>query len=141
MVHGATQMKNQILSSPDEATLRATTTQIISTMITKEADRATVIEWGMDSDPRMTAESMYHLYTNDLRDDLTHIKAPALILSSWIAAKNWGGTLESVSDRYKQQYTNLENQSFWVHEDARHFIMLDDPEWMLDKMTTFLKAN
>lgn len=113
--------------------------QNVPTMVISDEDIARVLKWCMDSDPRMTAQAMYEMYTTDLRDDLSNIENKTLILGSWQSAKAFGGTKESVEFLFNTQYQNLANYELAVHDSAKHFIMTDDLNWTLATVDKFLK--
>ena len=116
----------------------ATQTQFLSTMIDDQSRLAIVAEWGAISDPYTIAESMYELYSTDLRDQLANIKSPTLVLGSWIAYKNHGVTKESNMASYKAQYAKLKNVTIDMSETGKHFIMWDDPSFFYEWLTRFL---
>jgi hypothetical protein len=66
-----------------------------------------------------------------------HITAPTLVLGSWIAYKNYGNK-DSFTQLYKSQYQQLPNVKVELADNARHFIMYDDPAWMYDRIDNFL---
>jgi pimeloyl-ACP methyl ester carboxylesterase len=91
-----------------------------------------VISWSMKSD-RKTFSEMYCDFSNtDLRDKITAVKCPSLIL------------LESGFANYKTpveaQYKNLKTASFQYSTKGLHFIMYDDKEWYLAQLNNFLKS-
>lgn len=107
-------------------------------LVTSEEDARRITGWGVASDPAMTAQSMYTMFTTDLRDDLARIEVPTLVLGSWYSAKNFGGTIDSVKAQFSMQYEHLPEVEIVMHEQARHFIMLDDPQWTMEKVDGFL---
>jgi len=77
-------------------------------------------------------------YLDQVVDDWAHIKAPTLVLGSWIAYKDYG-TKPMFEQLYKTQYQQLPNVKVELADNARHFIMYDDPAWMYDRIDNFLK--
>ncbi len=107
----------------------------LTMMISNEADRPRAAEWGEKSDPRTVAAAMYDLFQTDLRAEIARIQAPTLVLA---AIKGYGpGALEL----YKGQYAKLPAAKLVPFEDARHFIMFDQPAKMFAAMDQFLKEN
>jgi hypothetical protein len=96
------------------------------------------MEMGRASDPRTTAEAMYELYTTDLRDALGPMKAPVLNLHAWAAYKNYGVTRERTDAMLASQYRTLRTGTTRVNDSTDHFIMFDEPAWMLSEMRAFL---
>jgi len=97
-----------------------------------------VTEWSLQSDPIAIANAMFDLYTTDLREAVAKIKSRTLILASWIGYKDFS-TREKTLDVYETQFTKLPNKTIKMSDTAKHFIMLDDPEWYLMQLDTFLQ--
>jgi len=113
-------------------------------MVTSPADLEMITRWGIASDKRTVAESMAELMGTDLRDDLGKIEAPTLLVGTWTGlrdqAKQYGGqvTREQVTQTFEQQFARLPRMHFAMAETARHFVMLDDPEWFFAQLDAFL---
>ncbi len=90
-----------------------------------------VVDWSVKSD-RNTFGQMYCDFFNiDLREKVSQIKCPALIL------------LESYFINLKPaiegQYKKLKTANFQYATSGLHFIMYDDTAWYLGQLSTFLK--
>jgi pimeloyl-ACP methyl ester carboxylesterase len=112
--------------------------QTLHTMISKEEDVQRALVWGKQSDRTTVANAMAEMMGEDLRQDIARIKAPTLVLGSWIAYKNFG-TQQQFGQMYAAQYGQLPGVQVEMADTARHFIMLDDPRWMYDRIDAFLK--
>ena len=99
---------------------------------------AQVTDWSLHSDPIAVGNAMFDLYTTDLREAIAAIKSPTLLLSSWIGYKAFTTREKSVA-LVEAQYAKLPNKTLKVSDTAKHFIMLDDPEWYLLQLDTFLQ--
>jgi alpha-beta hydrolase superfamily lysophospholipase len=75
--------------------------------------------------------------SDDLRDDVSRIKAPTLVLGTWIAYKDYAPK-EAIAAVYTTQYAKLPGVRVEMADNARHFIMYDDPTWMYDRIDNFL---
>lgn len=113
--------------------------ELLKWMIKSTDKIETVTEWYMQSDPETMAQSMYELNIVDLRAQLAHIKAPTLVLGSWIAGKDYGVTKEMSMNNYKAQYSELPNLTMDMTDIGFHFIMWDDPEFFITSVKGFLK--
>lgn len=122
----------------DAAAHQAGQLQTLRTMITGEADVQRALAWGRESDRTTVANAMADLMGQDLRQDVARIKAPTLVMGSWIAYKDFG-TREQFLQTYQDQYRQLPGVTIEMADNARHFIMLDDPDWMYDRIDQFLK--
>lgn len=104
-------------------------------MMSNEAEKPRAIEWGEKSDPRTVANAMFELFQTDLRGDIARIQSRTLVL---VALKGYpAGALEL----YKSQYAKLPAATLVTFEDARHFIMFDQPAKMLAAIDSFLKET
>lgn len=97
-----------------------------------------VTRWSLQSDPVAIGNAMYDLYTTDLRQALARIQSKVLVLVSWMSYKQVS-TRENALQLVEAQYEKLPNKSFRISDTAKHFIMLDDPEWYLLQLDTFLQ--
>jgi N-formylmaleamate deformylase len=109
----------------------------VPALVTGEADRARVRQWGADSDPVATADAMFDIATTDLRGPIAGITAPVLVLGSWYGMKDMT-TPARVDSLYRAQYARAPHFQFALADSARHFVMLDAPEWTWRRIDAFL---
>jgi hypothetical protein len=74
-----------------------------------------------------------------LRAEAAKVRCPILVLGSWFAGKNYGITKEMVEKTYQQQYAKAPDHQIQIADTARHFIMLDEFNWFLETVNSFLK--
>src|SRR4030095_5394825 len=96
-------------------------------------------QWAVTSDRIAVADAMFDLTSRDLRDQLPALREPVLVLGSWYGMKGFS-TREQVEATFRRQYAGTPRWSLALADTARHFIMLDSPEWMWAQMDTFLGA-
>ncbi|MBM3760813.1 MAG: alpha/beta hydrolase [Acidobacteria bacterium] len=106
--------------------------------IVGDKDVEEVTKWSLTSDPVAIGNAMYDLYTTDLRDAIAHIKSKVLIYASWVGYKDFSTREKSVK-LFEDQFAKLPNKTMKVSDTAKHFIMLDDPDWYLLQLDHFLK--
>ena len=129
-------MRSKMMTQ-DAATAAAGQQQMLRTMVTKQEDIDRVAAWGKRSDRVTVINAMADLMSDDMRQDVSRIKAPTLVLGSWIAYKDYG--IKPVFEQtYKTQYQQLAGVKVELSDNARHFIMYDDPAWMYDRIDQFL---
>ena len=97
-----------------------------------------VFNYFKNVDRQTLIEANYKMLSADLRDSIKTIQAPTLVLGTWIGLKQFGFTKEIVSQNYLDQYANMKNVTFEISDNSKHFIMLDDPEWLNNKIKGFL---
>ena len=90
------------------------------------------------SDPATVGAVIAELLTTDLRSEVHKIQQPVLVLGA-------GGALPSDSMRpavqalYQQQINTIPQAKLDFNWQARHFIMWDQPDWLLTQITDFIK--
>jgi len=95
---------------------------------------------GRASDRATVSEAMAALYAVDLRADLARVTAPVLNLHAWIAYRSYGQTRPRMEQLLANQYAALRSGTTRISDTAYHFIMLDEPKWLIGEMQTFLAA-
>ncbi len=98
-----------------------------------------VVEWAAASDRIAVADAMYDLSSRDLRGKLTSLRSPVLVLGSWYGMRSFS-TREAVEATFRRQYARAPQWQLALADTARHFIMLDSPEWTWTQMDAFLGA-
>lgn len=121
----------------DEETARAGTLAMLRNMITKQEDIDRAMGWARNSDRGTVINAMAEMSGEDMRGAISRIKAPTLVLGSWIAYKQFGAR-PVFEQMYKAQYQQLAGVQVELADNARHFIMYDDPAWMYDRIDHFL---
>jgi N-formylmaleamate deformylase len=110
----------------------------LTSMINDAAQIEIATDWAIDSDQETVGESMYEMYTTDIREELGKIKVPTLVLGAWLAYKDFGSTRESTLKLYTDQYANLKGVKVDMTDIGNHFIMWDDPEFFQSWLKKFL---
>jgi len=126
------------MKSQDTATFAEGQRRSIASMLTKPEDVERVLGWGRKSDAATVMNAMHDLIATDMRADIARIKSPTLVLGTWIAYKEYT-TRAAVETTFKTQYQKLDGVTIDIADTARHFIMYDDPKWMVERMEKFLK--
>lgn len=136
----AKQMTTMVLASDSQprANKVAYQKQMLQTMIIDKDKIDIAAGWGADSDTPTVAQSMYEMYTTDIRADLTKIKVPTLVLGAWVAYQPYGSTRESTLKLYTDQYEKLSNVTVDMTDIGNHFIMWDDPAFFHGWLKKFL---
>jgi pimeloyl-ACP methyl ester carboxylesterase len=129
-------MRN-MMKGQDAETFKANQLRTLRTMITKQEDIDRALASGKASDRDTVIDSMTELMASDLRDDISRIKAPTLVLGTWVAYKDYAPK-QAITAIYTAQYAKLPGVRVEMADNARHFIMYDDPAWMYDRIDNFL---
>lgn len=125
------------MQAQDPATFKAAQMKMVRTMITKQEDIDRVLARGGHSDRTTVIDVMADMTATDLRQDISRIKAPTLVLGTWIAYKDYAPKA-AITSVFTTQYAQLKGAKIEMADNARHFIMYDDPAWMYDRIDNFL---
>jgi pimeloyl-ACP methyl ester carboxylesterase len=98
-----------------------------------------VVEWAVTSDRIAVADAMFDVSSRDLRDKLPSLRSPVLVLGSWYGMKAFS-TREAVEATFRRQFARTPRWTLAIADTARHFIMLDAPEWTWTQMDAHLGA-
>ncbi|MBS1487996.1 MAG: alpha/beta hydrolase [Bacteroidetes bacterium] len=128
------QMGNQ---TPEQ--IEAGQKMYLPTMITSPERIAQVAKIASRSDSNTQAEVMYEMLTTDLRQTVSSIDCPVLLMGAWIGYKQYGATHERVEKGYAQQVATIKNAKVEITDTAKHFIFYDEPAWFYEKLDAFLK--
>jgi pimeloyl-ACP methyl ester carboxylesterase len=101
-----------------------------------DAARAWLAPIAAQSDPVTTAQYLYDLYTTDLREEVSRITAPVLLLVGTAAIPPEGRPGYVAAAR--RQVTRVPQAEVVEIPTARHFIQLDDPVALHHAMDAFL---
>ena len=91
-----------------------------------------VIDWSVKSDRKTFAQMYCDFFNTDLRERISTVKCPSLILleSNFINLK----------PAIEEQYKNLKTANFQYANKGMHFIMYDDKDWYLMQLNNFIKS-
>lgn len=133
----AEQVRERVLQG-DDASFAAQQRHTAGTLVSGKADVERIVAWSLKSDRKTMATAMYQMLADDLRPALARIKAPTLVLAGVAGFKAFMPR-SAVQATYASQYQNLSNVQIELADNARHFIMYDDPDWMYARIDQFLK--
>jgi pimeloyl-ACP methyl ester carboxylesterase len=111
---------------------------ILPTMIRDSTKIALVADMAVKSDAFTQGESMYELFSTDLRVDMKNIYCPILVLGDWVSYKKYGATRENVLKNYTDQFILAKKVTIAINDSSHHFIMYDEPQWFYHQVENFL---
>ena len=112
--------------------------QIVSSMVTDPAKAAALAEQMGKSDPATTGQAIIERMSQDARPELSAVKCPVLVLAALADKTGPGVKADDFRAAYYAQYANLPQAKFKFFEQARHFIMVDDPKGFDDALSEAL---
>ncbi len=132
----ATQIRAQY-GGMTQAQLSQTTAQSLFIQATRPEAQQQVLMMAGKSDATAVGQAVAELLTTDLRPHLGSIRQPVLVLGASGALPPQAQ--DGVQALYQQQLEKLPTAKLDINTKARHFIMLDDPAWLNQKIRTFLQ--
>lgn len=133
----ATAMRQQMLASTQEQ-WEAGSRQGAMGMSRNPANNERVAGWSLKSDRATSAQAMSELWGEDLRPLLPRITTPTLVLGAWAAYEPMGSTMDSTRKIFEGQYAGLNGVKVSMSPRGFHFLMWDDPEWLVGEVKGFL---
>jgi pimeloyl-ACP methyl ester carboxylesterase len=95
-------------------------------LVTGRDDLVRVIGWGLTSDRATTADVMAEVMVTDLRQDMHRIEAPVDIIYAWDKTNHMSRM--GVDQVYSSSYAGLRQGRKQRIDEARHYVMLDQPD-------------
>ena len=109
--------------------LAAMTAQGAQVQATSAEHQQQVVAMAAASDARSVGEAVYELLTTDLRPQVHNIQSNVVLLGA-------SGGLATAAERdaaqalYQQQISTIAHARLVFNTQSRHFIMLDQPQWL-----------
>jgi N-formylmaleamate deformylase len=128
----------QLYATFSRQQLVAQTRLALTSMITREADRERALAWVAACDPATAGLATAELMTTDLRNEVSAITVPTLLIGALGAAPP--AMHEAFEAAYRAQVSRIEGARVIMAADARHFVMLDDPAFLFAALDEFLRG-
>ena len=121
----------------DEAAFRIQQERTAGGMMRDEAGRAAMVDWSMASNRQAMASAIREVMTTDARAGLAAMTTPVWAV---YASDADGGAPAAMADAlWSREYAALPGVTLKRVDDARHFIMIDQPERLDALVDAFLK--
>jgi pimeloyl-ACP methyl ester carboxylesterase len=124
---------NAQLLNMDDSSFAKMTIQMAEGMTLNESKKEQIQKWMQQADRGTYVYGYTDLLKLDLRDSIKNIKVPVTILA---ATEPYGEA--TVKQTYLDQYKNLEVYHIKFAAKSAHFIMFDQPEWLLNAIKSEL---
>ncbi|MFN4025696.1 MAG: alpha/beta fold hydrolase [Hyphomonas sp.] len=129
--------RDGVLSASDAAFAAEVRKQAADMFATDPADVDRIVQWSLDSHRPTVAQSLYELTLADQRPLHSAVVAPVTVLAAWHADR--GFTFEESTTYWGGLFSELPNGEVRLVRDARHFIMLDQPEALVLEIRRLLQ--
>ena len=103
----------------------------IAGLMSDTVHREQVIQWAVNSDRNTLAQIFCQYLNTDMRDMISDIDCPALILLE--------GYFVNIKQSISEQYKNLKTAQLEYATKGLHFVMYDDTQWYIEQINNFLK--
>lgn len=120
---------NTQLLNMDDISFEKMAVQMAEGMTLNTSKRELIKNWILKTDRETYVYGYTDLLKLDLRTALANIKAPVTILG---ATEPYG--LETVKKTFQEQYQKLEDYTIKFADESAHFIMFDQPDWLLNEI-------
>ncbi|HUH28939.1 alpha/beta hydrolase [Gelidibacter sp.] len=120
---------NQSLLTMDDGNFETMATQMTSGMALNKDKHEQIKSWILQTDRETYVYGYTDLLKLDLRETIAKITVPVTILA---ATQPYGEA--AVKAIYDEQYKNLKEYTIKYAPDAAHFIMYDQPDWLLKNL-------
>lgn len=110
-------------------------TESAKSMVNDQSKVPYIVAWAMNSDPYAYGYIYGEFINLDLRQEMSSVKCPVLLL---IAN---GYEKKEALKIWNRQYRGLKNKILKYNGKANHYIMYDDPDWLLKQIEEFLNED
>ncbi len=125
--------RSKMMLQMDSASFAAMNQQTVPYMCKNVEKQKLIVQWMNQTDRKTYVYGYIDMLNLDLREAIAKIKVSVIILG----AAN--PDLATVEKTYKAQYAKLPGVVFQYAENSAHFIMFDQPQWLLEKLQENLK--
>jgi pimeloyl-ACP methyl ester carboxylesterase len=125
---------DQLIAMSDEAFTEVA--RMMSQQMTNVPSKvAQLTEWAVTSDRKTYVYGYTDLMKLDLREKLSEIAVPTLVIASSSPVK------KVVAANLEKQYHQLKNKEILLVDESKHFVMFDQPEWLYAEINKYLKQH
>jgi pimeloyl-ACP methyl ester carboxylesterase len=121
----------------DEDAARGQARAMFAPMVTDPDDLAWILEGVFASDPIAIGQAIYEMLTTDARPYAAAISSPVLMV---VAGDHFAGDPEPDVSGWERQIAGIERHELIVVPDAKHFVMVDAPDFVYDEVARFIAA-
>jgi pimeloyl-ACP methyl ester carboxylesterase len=107
-------------------------------MITDPNEVIRVTALSGKSDPNAVGQALYEILTTDLRPMVKAIQTPVLLIGATASIPN-PGEKRVAEENYRAEVATVLHHKVVFAPKARHFIQLDEPDFFIQEVETFLK--
>lgn len=121
------------------ATMAAQTAQGVSRHTALTQGQELIVDMAKSSDPKTAGRAIYELMTTDLRPQLTQLEIPVLQMAATGAFPK--EQRAAAMTHYQKQVSGSNLITLVEFDQARHFIMWDQPQSFIQQTTDFIEER
>lgn len=110
----------------------------IDNMVASAEEQDEICKVVLVSDRLAIIDAQCAMLATDLRPALPTLSCPTLALCSSFNFQKIGLDAKAIALRVDEQFHGISNCTTFIHPSAKHFIMLDDRTWMIEKIKQFI---
>lgn len=137
---GAEKMRERSAAMTDEQ-YQAASLQNLSTTTRSEERQAQLRSWVLASDRSTTIAALIDMMVTDLREPISQLRQPVLVLGAGAVYAKYGVTLEGTRAMYLAQFAKAPSVEVHISENSYHFVTWDDTEWVNTRISEFLTTH
>ncbi len=130
----------QFYQHADAKQLKMMTQQGIAIQTKDESRYQDILDMAASSDPTTAANAIYSVMATDLRAALAKLKTPMLLIGASGGFSQPEHQL-AVKALYQAQLSQSAHVELKMNNQGRHFLMWDQPEWLMATITQFIKEH
>jgi pimeloyl-ACP methyl ester carboxylesterase len=112
----------------DSASFLTMAKQMAGGMCLNKTKHQQIIDWMRQADRKTYVYGYIDLLKLDLRDEIANIPIPVVVLAATFPSR------QVVEETWNKQLAKLPNKTIHYADKAAHFIMFDQPEWLITKI-------
>jgi pimeloyl-ACP methyl ester carboxylesterase len=112
----------------------------LAMMITDPNEVIRVATLSGKSDPNAVGQAFYEMFTTDLRPTVKAIRTSVLLIGATASIKN-PAEKKAAEENYRAEIATVPRHKVVFAPKARHFIQLDEPNFLIQEVETFLKET
>lgn len=125
--------RSKMMLQMDSASFATMNQQTVPYMCKNVEKQKRIVQWMNQADRKTYVYGYIDMLNLDLREAIAKIKVPVIVLGAANPDK------VTVEKTYQTQYAKLPGTVMMYAENSAHFIMFDQPQWLMEKLNENLK--
>ncbi len=131
-------LAGQLAGGGTPAAFRASMQAFLAARMNDPEQAARLADLAARSDPQAVSEYVLEMLPVDLRPELTRLKSPVLAIAA-VNSYEKGSSVDDIRAFYSNMLANARQHRVVVIPDAKHFVMLDQPDAVYAAIDGFMR--